>query len=257
MPGLSGPVPLIFTATVCAVSLWLVDAQAGGLGGAAGDVQDLQSCSCDCCKVVYRSPAEIDNPEKDSNVKCATRDESPSTGNTCPATCRLGLKAKVLQMGETGAVQYSQFCFRECKPYDVEPGHDCWRISMKEAKQAKTKDKNGKDVNYIPVVMMPPTKPPPPAPPLAVPTVTEQPMAIAPAPPPPTAAEAIIHEASSASHTATEAAATIGASGAEAEKWAKLAEERALKARAVVKAWNERNPLQLGSGSSFLQIDLN
>jgi len=211
-----------------------------------------QDCSCGCCKVVYRKPSEIDNPEKDSNVKCAIRDQNPKTGNSCPASCALGLKAKVLQIGETGVVQTGQFCFRECKPYDAHPGHDCWRISMQEAKEARTKDKNGRDVNYIPVVDMPPTKPPPPAPPLQVPTVTEQPMVIKPAPPPPTPAEAVIHEASSASHTATAAAATIGANSAEAEKFAKQAEGRALKARALVDAWNERNPLQLGSGSSFL-----
>merc|ERR1719159_742006 len=103
---------------------------------------------------------------------------------------------------------------------------------------------------------MPPTPPPDQnmAPPLAVPTVVEQPMEILPAPPPPTAAEAVIHEASSASHTATQSAATIGASSAEAEKFAKEAEKNALKARAKVDAWNERNPLQLGSGSSFLQL---
>jgi len=244
---------LILTVALCAVSLQFTHAQ--DIPGTGDSDEDLQSCSCDCCNVVYRSPAEIDNPEKDSNVKCATRDKNPNSGGSCPATCRLGLKAKVLQMGETGAVQYSQFCFRECKPYDVVPGVDCWRISTEEAKKAKTKDRNGKDVNYVPVVLMPPTEPPGPAPPLTVPTVTELPMVIKPAPPPPTAAEEVIHEASSASHSATESAATIGASGAEAEKFAKLAEKRALKARAVVDAWNERNPLELGSGSSFLQLN--
>lgn len=206
-----------------------------------------ESCSCDCCNVVYRSPAEIVDPEKDSNVKCVTRDKHPSSGNVCPATCGLGLQAKVLRIGTTGQVQYSQFCFRECKPYDSHPGNECWRISAEEGKQARTKDQNGKDVNYVPVVDMPPTSAPPLPSPLEVPTVTEQPMVIKPAPPPPTAAESIIHEASSASHSSSESAVTIGADSAEAEKWAKQAEERALKARALVDAWNERNPLRVGT----------
>lgn len=236
--------PILFVA-LCTTFLQFSCAQIGE--------SEPQDCSCGCCSVVYRKPTEIDNPKKDSNVKCAIRDTNLKTGNSCPASCALGLKAKVLQIGETGVVQTSQFCFRECKPYDDSPGNECWRISMQEAQEARTKDKNGRDVNYVPVVDMPPTQPPPLPPPLEIPTVTEQPMVIKPAPPPPTAAEAIINEASSASHTATASAATIGASSAEAEKYAIQAEGRALKARALVDAWNERNPLQLGSGGSFLQ----
>jgi len=155
-------------------------------------------------------------------------------------------------MSEKGSVQYSQYCYRECKPYDLNPGSDCWPITRPEAAQANTPDRNGKDVVYTPVSMMPPTAPPPPAPPLEIPTVDDPEMEILPAPAPPTKSEAVINEASSASHSATEAGATIGAAAGEAEKFAKIAEKNALKSRDIMKAWNERNPFEPGTG--FLQL---
>jgi len=162
------------------------------------------------------------------------------------------LKAQVLKMSEEGTVQYSQYCYRECKPYDLNPGSECWPITRPEAAEASTPDRNGKDVVYTPVSMMPPTAPPPLAPPLGIPTVDDPAMEILPAPAPPTAAQAVINEASSASHSATEAGATIGAAAGEAEKWAKMAEKNALKARDIMKAWNERNPFQPGGNALLL-----
>lgn len=244
MPGLPA-----HTAFIAFVALWAggarrVGAQIAGLGSN----NELVDCSCDCCHVVYRQPTEIADPEKDSNVKCATRDKTEE-GAECPTECGLGINAKVLQMGKTGTAQYSQFCYRECKPYDVVPGVECWDISYEEAKEAKTEDKNGKDVNYVPVVLMKPTDAPPGGKPLEIPTVVEDVMVIKPAPPPPSKAEAIVADAAKAKHTSSEAMHKLDGAAAEAEKAAKAAEKHAKAAREHVEGWNKKDPLP-----TFMQL---
>jgi len=148
----------------------------GVIGGMAEAVQEpVTPCSCDCCQVGRRTPAEL--AVGATQLKCIASGDMPAAAGVdelavaesleCPASCGLGLRAKVMTNIESDSVLYSQFCFLECRPFDIKLGSHCVGITTAEADMAATRDGTGQDIHVIPVVQQPPAVPPPLPPPLA------------------------------------------------------------------------------------------
>jgi len=106
-------------------------------------------CSCECCSVVNRSPAEIIGP---TFVKCATAFPG-ETGSGCPEQCQLPIPARVIQNADVALTD--QFCFLECKANDETLGSQCVALTTEEAMRARTDDGSGEDVSPLPAIYAP------------------------------------------------------------------------------------------------------
>eukprot|EP00747_Dinoflagellata_sp_TGD_P163244 gnl/TRDRNA2_/TRDRNA2_181710_c0_seq1.p1 gnl/TRDRNA2_/TRDRNA2_181710_c0~~gnl/TRDRNA2_/TRDRNA2_181710_c0_seq1.p1 ORF type:complete len:280 (-),score=75.03 gnl/TRDRNA2_/TRDRNA2_181710_c0_seq1:85-924(-) len=140
---------------------------------AVSDVQG-STCSCDCCEVAARTPAEIvggSTPVKcvPANVDLTTNatetlDTAQTGKRNCDANCVIPPDgAQVISNTKTSTCLTSQFCFLECKPFGLEIGTACVKLSDQEAAKARTQDGSGEDIHALPKLMEPPTVPPRPA----------------------------------------------------------------------------------------------
>merc|ERR1719321_1584237 len=71
-------------------------------------------CGCDCCETAGRTNAEM--IDGGTSLKCVTKvDGGP---DACSSTCDASA-SQVMTNLITSTAQTAQFCFLECKPYDV------------------------------------------------------------------------------------------------------------------------------------------
>lgn len=234
---------ILWACTGAALTATLHDSGRGFLAGA----QKMPACNCGCCEVGYRRPAE--NLAGAADTKCIAKVDSVAVDDfeaACPFTCLLTLRSRVLKNTKTKEALYSQFCFLECRPFDIYSGSNCVEISKEEAMAARTRDGGGDDIHVVPVLQQPPTPQPPPAPPMELPGETED--DIINAPPPaaaaddggggdagadagPTEAEKLLAEAAAAKAGAAAAGAAMDADAAAAGASADKAEGDAIATR--------------------------
>lgn len=110
-----------------------------------GSMEDyFQDCTCACCEMQHRKPAEIVN--FDAVFKC-----SRSLSGTCSEQDQcLSVDNEVLSSNTHAPLVYDQFCQLNCQPFDEAVSGACIRLSKKESDKAETKDGNGEDIHLPP-----------------------------------------------------------------------------------------------------------
>eukprot|EP00933_Yihiella_yeosuensis_P045835 TRINITY_DN41260_c0_g1_i1.p1 TRINITY_DN41260_c0_g1~~TRINITY_DN41260_c0_g1_i1.p1 ORF type:complete len:442 (+),score=126.80 TRINITY_DN41260_c0_g1_i1:153-1478(+) len=109
---------------------------------AASDSSD-GSCSCECCNVASRRP---DERVANTGVKCAPSEERAST---CGTECQPANEDPILGLiAKDSVVDYSRFCFYECKPSEgpkASLSTQCLAFEEEEAKHIPDQDGNPMD----------------------------------------------------------------------------------------------------------------
>lgn len=103
-------------------------------------------CSCDCCDVIERRPAEVVNG---AAVTCAP---SKARGAECSDQCQTAQGDTVLAAaGDT--MDVARFCFFECKPtkgYHAKVGTSCLALDAEERRALTDRSGNAIDPALIP-----------------------------------------------------------------------------------------------------------
>jgi len=125
------------------------------------------SCSCDCCAVVRRLPADI--PKNGQEFKCGV-DPNRLGQSHCAAVCDPKQRGKqVLDNAEIHGTPIETYCLLECKMTDNDVGSPCVRLSYEERAAQTTEGGNGQDDGLPPEAIevsipkkVAPSPPPPP-----------------------------------------------------------------------------------------------
>lgn len=185
-------------------------------------------CGCDCCETAGRTNSEM--IDGGTALKCVAKVEGAS--DACPSTCDAS-GSQVMTNLITSTAQTMQFCFLECKPYDVVIGTACVTLSNDEIARARTADGSGEDIHALPVVQEVPTKPPEPAEPLPIPEDRAEKMII-PSATVPNKVEEVLEAANEARTAGVDGQADIDSFTKEAGDHADKVEARAAKAQKLI-----------------------
>lgn len=109
---------------------------------------NLEDCSCGCCQITARKPAEIIDPT--ITLKCMLDELKP---RGCPKTCTVKhnpvLRTELPSDIENG-LDYNRFCFFQCQPKSEKLSGPCGPMREKDEHKAVSKDGNGADANLPP-----------------------------------------------------------------------------------------------------------
>lgn len=191
-------------------------------------------CGCDCCQVVARTPDESSNGA--TSVKCAAA-MTDASGSEVTSECD-ATNAQVLTNLLSKTAQTSQFCFLECKPYDVKIGTYCVLLSDAQQELARTGDGTGEDIHALPVTQEPVAARGTPAPPLDLPTEPDIQLKVLAPPAKESSEEHVLKEAADSRENEVTIQGAVDGLAAVVKPRADSAETRAVKVRTFVKEFD-------------------
>eukprot|EP00440_Ansanella_granifera_P047518 gb/GFBE01051469.1/.p1 GENE.gb/GFBE01051469.1/~~gb/GFBE01051469.1/.p1 ORF type:complete len:444 (+),score=120.37 gb/GFBE01051469.1/:1-1332(+) len=110
--------------------------------------QQVSTCSCDCCSVASRRP---DERKPGVSVKCAPNDGH--SRQMCSDQCSPAVGDGILGLMATeGVLDYTNFCFHECKPAEGPMSllaTQCLSLEEKEANRVLDQDGNAMDPAFL------------------------------------------------------------------------------------------------------------
>jgi len=114
---------------------------------------DAAACDCSCCEGTYRKPAELESVSV--IMKCAPAwvlgEEGGDGAMKCASECK-NMHDVMLRTSTNGNVDYTRFCFFQCRLIDDKVGGACIKMDKKLQMKSATRDGNGKDSNLPPLM---------------------------------------------------------------------------------------------------------